>query len=168
MPEIQVGNTDCEIDLRAIARVHRIGQHQATTVWMYIVEDTVEKSIYDISVTRRLAHIGRSSGTMERRDEASLENKIDAANTMELEDRPLGNLLAKGSSGGEVVGTEDLWNCLFQYRVGHGRSHQDAAREMVGPVGVTGVTGVTGGTGGEGRQDWGGQPVSVNHLYDSD
>ena len=83
---------------------------------MYIVEDTVEKSIYDISVTRRLELMGRHEDGMERSEEASLENRIDAANTMELEQTPLGNVLAKGSSGGEVVGKEDLWDCLFQHR----------------------------------------------------
>ncbi|KAK2873624.1 hypothetical protein FQN49_002230 [Arthroderma sp. PD_2] len=47
------------IELQAIARVHRIGQHRDTTVWMYLVANTVEESIYQISVSRRLAHIAR-------------------------------------------------------------------------------------------------------------
>ena len=104
---------------------------------MYIVEDTVEESIYDISVTRRLAHMGRSSGRVEASEDGSLENKIDVANTMELEERPLGNLLAKGSSGGELVGKDDLWNCLFRQRPGHTRYSQDAEREIVRQVGET-------------------------------
>ena len=118
--------------------MHRIGQHQPTTVWMYIVEDTVEKSIYNISVTRRLAHMGRSnsSGSTERSGETSLENEIDAANSMELEERPLGKLLAKNSNGGEVVGTEDLWNCLFQHRARQPRSAEEAAQELVRHLGV--------------------------------
>ena len=111
--------------------MHRIGQHLPTTVWMYIVEDTVEKSIYDISVTRRLELMGRHEDRRERSEEASLENKIDAANTVELEQTALGNVLAKGSSGGEVVGKEDLWDCLFRHRPGHTRSPQAAGREMV-------------------------------------
>ena len=41
------------VELQAIARVHRIGQHRATTVWMYIIGGTVEESIYEMSVTRR-------------------------------------------------------------------------------------------------------------------
>ncbi|KAJ5948434.1 hypothetical protein N7454_001741 [Penicillium verhagenii] len=45
------------IELQAIARVHRIGQHRSTTVWMYLVSGTVEESIYELSVARRLAHI---------------------------------------------------------------------------------------------------------------
>lgn len=48
------------IELQAIARVHRIGQQQATTVWLYIIDGTVEESIYQISVRRRLEHLDRS------------------------------------------------------------------------------------------------------------
>lgn len=132
----QVGNTDSAI-VRAIARVHRIGQHQPTTVWMYIVEDTVEKSIYDISVTRRLAHMCRSSGRVKRGEDASLENQIDAANTKEVEESALGNLLAKASSGGEVVGKEDLWNCLFLQKPGDTRYSEEAEREVLRHVGAT-------------------------------
>ena len=110
--------------------MHRIGQHSPTTVWMYIVEDTVEKSIYDISVTRRLAQMGRSGDKVERSGEASLEGKIDAANTMELEGQALGHLLAKGTSGGEVVSQEDLWKCLFSHRPGQHGYSQEAEREV--------------------------------------
>lgn len=49
------------IELQAIARVHRIGQCRPTTVWMYLIADTVEEAIYDISVTRRLAHLRSNS-----------------------------------------------------------------------------------------------------------
>ena len=138
-----------ELRSRAIARVHRIGQHLPTTVWMYIVEDTVEKSIYDISVTRRMELMGRHEDKTERSEEASLENQIDAANTMELEQTALGKVLAKGSSGGEVVGKEDLWDCLFQNRPGHTRSPRAAGREM-----GRGLEG----TAGEGQLDFEGQP----------
>lgn len=107
------------IELQAVARVHRIGQHQPTTVWVYVVEDTVEKSIYDISVERRVAHIGNAehqyapsgSGRSEE-----MEGQIEAANTLELEAAPLGKLLSSGTSGGEVVDKEDLWSCLFRQK----------------------------------------------------
>ena len=131
--------------------MHRIGQHQATTVWMYIVEDTVEKSIYDISVTRRLAHMGRYRGTMEKSEDAGLESKIDAANSMEMEETALAKVLTKGSSGGEVVGKEDLWNCLFQHRPGHSGTAHEAGREVVRPLGVSAD---------EGRLDLNGQSAS--------
>jgi len=104
------------IELQAIARVHRIGQHQPTTVWMYLIEDTVEKSIYEISVKRRLSHIEGAttsdSGLPEEPD--ARERQLDAANTLELQQAPLSRLLNKGPGGGEMVVQEDLWNCLFR------------------------------------------------------
>lgn len=107
------------IELQAVARVHRIGQHQPTTVWVYVVEDTVEKSIYDISVERRMAHIGYpeyqyAASRSGRSDE--IEGQIEAANTLELEAAPLGKLLSSGTGGGEVVDQEDLWSCLFRQK----------------------------------------------------
>lgn len=125
------------IELQAIARVHRIGQHQATTVWMYLVENTVEKSIYDISVTRRLAHMGHSNVKDTSNEGGDLESKIEAANTFELEERPFANLLTKGSSGGEIVGKEDLWHCLFRQKAGQaGRATQETERLIARHVGA--------------------------------
>ncbi|KAE8147027.1 putative SNF2 family helicase/ATPase [Aspergillus avenaceus] len=110
------------IELQAIARVHRIGQHRPTTVWMYLVSDTVEESIYDLSVSRRLAHIAQkekaaySSGvrgneltTVEELTEAA----IDSANSLEIQDAALSKLMVRGASGGEHVNKDDLWQCLF-------------------------------------------------------
>lgn len=106
------------LELQAIARVHRIGQDQETTVWLYIVDGTVEESIYNLSVRRRMAHIGdnaRSHGkaksteaTPEPGDEA-----IEAANSMELEHARLSKLMRKGKAAGEAVDKGDLWECLF-------------------------------------------------------
>ena len=110
------------IELQAIARVHRIGQRRATTVWMYLVADTVEERIYEISVTRRLAHAksktfaaGESSrsGTATPNHNGVTENAIDVANSLELQSADLSKLLTTGKSGGEVVGKKDLWQCLF-------------------------------------------------------
>lgn len=119
------------IELQAIARVHRIGQHHQTTVWMYLVEDTVEKTIYEISVNRRLSHISSNgkAGSMspnkkQKQKEVEseglhpdlIESKIEAANSIELQDAPLAKLLAKGPGGGELVDQADLWNCLFRQK----------------------------------------------------
>jgi E3 ubiquitin-protein ligase SHPRH len=107
------------IELQAIARVHRIGQHRPTTVWMYLVSGTVEESIYELSVTRRLAHIIEN----ERRAAPAngrgtiindlTETAIDSANSMEIQDSRLGNLMQTGAAGGEIVKKDDLWQCLF-------------------------------------------------------
>lgn len=119
------------IELQAIARVHRIGQHEETTVWMYLVEDTVERSIYDISVQRRLAQLQR----VDDKGAEPLESRIEAANSMELEQTPLAHLLTKGSGGGEMVGKDDLWNCLFRQKNGKGIS-QEAHREVARHLGA--------------------------------
>lgn len=114
------------IELQAIARVHRIGQHRPTTVWQYLVSETVEETIYDISVSRRLQHVrgsgaasGSASATRSRAhtpapDDA--ESKLDAANSHALQSAPLSKLLTQGKSGGEMVAQDDLWQCLFGKR----------------------------------------------------
>ncbi|KAJ9247520.1 SNF2 family N-terminal domain-containing protein [Paecilomyces variotii] len=112
------------IELQAIARVHRIGQHRPTTIWMYLVSDTVEETIYDISVSRRLTHIvqrekekGAQSPTSDSPNGATVQNlsetAIDSANSLELQDATLSRLMTGGSAGGEIVRKDDLWQCLF-------------------------------------------------------
>ncbi|CAG8421838.1 unnamed protein product [Penicillium salamii] len=111
------------IELQAIARVHRIGQHRPTTVWMYLVSGTVEESIYELSVARRLAHIIEKEKCEHAPAEAAngngttiedlTETAIDSANSMEIQDSRLGTLMQSGDSGGEIVQKDDLWQCLF-------------------------------------------------------
>jgi E3 ubiquitin-protein ligase SHPRH len=103
------------IELQAIARVHRIGQQRPTTVYMYLVSDTVEEAIYDISVSRRMEHMGRASESPSQQGTPPptlREKALDAANSMELEAAPLKQLLRKKGDG-EIVQAADLWNCLF-------------------------------------------------------
>ncbi|KAM3414928.1 hypothetical protein BST61_g10069 [Cercospora zeina] len=122
------------VELQAIARIHRIGQTRATTVWMYLINDTVEEAIYEISVARRLAHV-QSRQQQNRREEKSrsttpapqlAEHAIDAANSDELQSAPLSKLLVAGKSGGEVVKNDDLWRCLF------GKANQTERNTLAG------------------------------------
>jgi E3 ubiquitin-protein ligase SHPRH len=106
------------VELQAIARVHRIGQTRPTTVWMYLIQDTVEEAIYDISVARRLAHVrSREQQQQDQRDqhdhEQLPETALDAANSDQLQSAPLKQLLSGGHAGGELVQNHDLWQCLF-------------------------------------------------------
>lgn len=111
------------IELQAVARVHRIGQVRETCVWMYIVENTVEEAIYDISVERRLAHMDSKSRDASRIASGAAtpgsgggergESAIEAANAKELQDADLSKMFASGKTGGEMVDKEDLWECLF-------------------------------------------------------
>jgi E3 ubiquitin-protein ligase SHPRH len=105
------------IELQAINRVHRIGQQRPTTVFMYLIGDTVEEAIYDISVARRLEHISSNSkstapSTSGSSTPALQEQTLDAANSAELQAAPLKQLLRKKGDG-EVVPSDDLWRCLF-------------------------------------------------------
>jgi E3 ubiquitin-protein ligase SHPRH len=107
------------IELQAIARVHRSGQQRPTTVFMYLIGDTVEEAIYEISVARRLAHMQKATTTNKesRRSKSTTpalgEAAIDAANSLELQQAPVSKLLVQGKGDGEVVPNDDLWSCLF-------------------------------------------------------
>ncbi|KAF1354867.1 SNF2 family N-terminal domain-containing protein [Delphinella strobiligena] len=125
------------IELQAIARVHRIGQQRPTTVYMYLIGDTVEEAIYDISVTRRLAHMQKTNGGSrpdQSRSETPMtgEAAIDSANSLELQQAPLSRLLVKGKGGGEVVPQDDLWGCLFGKTSGRKTNVSDELQEELG------------------------------------
>jgi E3 ubiquitin-protein ligase SHPRH len=100
------------------ARVDRIGQHQETNVWLYLVDGTVEESIHQLSVRRRMEHIGQRLHTGKGKEKELsagelLDTNLEEANSMELQQVSLTGLLAKGGKGGEMIEKEDLWDCLF-------------------------------------------------------
>jgi E3 ubiquitin-protein ligase SHPRH len=86
---------------------------------MYLVSDTVEQSIYELSVSRRLAHIVQKEKVKEALDDPGAvfnnltETAIDSANSLEVQDATLAKLMTKGTAGGELVKKDDLWQCLF-------------------------------------------------------
>ncbi|KAI1330062.1 SNF2 family N-terminal domain-containing protein [Xylariaceae sp. FL0255] len=101
------------LELQAIARVDRIGQETETTVWLYIIENTIEESIYDLSVRRRMEHME----TLEKGKAKETESEVsamalEAANSHELEQAALDRLMSKHEEG-EAVDDQDLWGCLF-------------------------------------------------------
>ncbi|KAF2666062.1 hypothetical protein BT63DRAFT_481872 [Microthyrium microscopicum] len=140
------------IELQAIARVHRIGQMRATTVWMSLVQDSVEEAVYNLSVSRRLEHIARQvednrhideRQTVERLSDEQAENSgneqqsesaLDKANSAALQSVPVTKLIAKGgrgkTSGGEIVGQQDLWACLFSKTLAGTRANASVRAEM--------------------------------------
>ncbi|GKT99342.1 rad8 protein and rdh54p [Fusarium langsethiae] len=102
------------LELQAIARVDRIGQMHETTVWLYLVSGTVEESIYNLSVQRRMEHMGRvNKGKSKESTPELLDANIEAANTLELEQASLARLMSKDKTAGENVEENDLWECLF-------------------------------------------------------
>ncbi|SPO00716.1 related to S.pombe rad8 protein and Rdh54p [Cephalotrichum gorgonifer] len=100
------------LELQAIARIDRIGQQQETTVWLYLVDGTVEESIYNLSATRRLEHMGQVTKGKGKGQDASAE-ELEAANTLELEQAQLSRMIRRDRNGGEVVDKGDVWQCLF-------------------------------------------------------
>ncbi|KAF7546175.1 hypothetical protein G7Z17_g8620 [Cylindrodendrum hubeiense] len=102
------------LELQAIARVDRIGQQHETTVWLYLVSGTIEESIYNLSVQRRMEHMGRNTkGKSLESTPELLDANIEAANTLELEQAALSRLMSKDRTAGEMVDRGDLWECLF-------------------------------------------------------
>ncbi|KAI0422163.1 SNF2 family N-terminal domain-containing protein [Xylaria grammica] len=100
------------LELQAIARVDRIGQEHETTVWLYLVEGTVEENIHVLSERRRAAHMEadrREWGSKETTEEAA---RLKAANSVESAKSDLTRLMRKDDEG-EVVDKGDLWSCLF-------------------------------------------------------
>jgi E3 ubiquitin-protein ligase SHPRH len=99
------------LELQAIARIDRIGQQQETTVWLYLIDGTVEESIYNLSLRRRIEHLGRV--TKGKSQETTAE-QLDMANALEMEQAPqLSRLIRKDGIGGEVIDKRDVWQCLF-------------------------------------------------------
>ncbi|GJC93784.1 SNF2 family domain-containing protein [Colletotrichum higginsianum IMI 349063] len=102
------------LELQAIARVDRIGQKNETTVWLYLIEGSVEESIYNLSVKRRIDHMGQSSKAKSKDSTPEIqEPTLEAANTLELEQASLNRLMSRDKNAGEAVAAEDLWECLF-------------------------------------------------------
>ncbi|KAG9196708.1 E3 ubiquitin-protein ligase SHPRH [Alternaria panax] len=105
------------IELQAINRVHRIGQQRPTTVFMYLISDTVEEAIYDLSVARRLEHISINNNSASSKvptttTPALKEQTLDAANSAKLLNPPFKQLMRRKGEG-EIVKEDDLWHCLF-------------------------------------------------------
>ncbi len=117
------------LELQAIARVDRIGQMHETTVWLYIVSGTVEESIYNLSVQRRMEHMGRNfKGKSKESTPELLDSTLEVANSLEMEEARLSKLMRKGKMSGEEVPMGDLWTCLFGNRVQSSEAEDDQLR----------------------------------------
>ncbi|KAI1776080.1 SNF2 family N-terminal domain-containing protein [Hypoxylon cercidicola] len=103
------------LELQAIARVDRIGQEHETTVWLYLIDGTVEESIYNLSVQRRLEHLGKNAKGKSKESTPEVSDlNLEAANSLELEEAgTVSKLMSRDQTLGEVVDNNDLWQCLF-------------------------------------------------------
>jgi E3 ubiquitin-protein ligase SHPRH len=109
-----------------------------TSVYLYVTAGTVEESIYNLSVKRRMEHMGRQKqqhrpygtdedGNWGKSGDATPDlqmldpSRLDAANTLELEQAALTKLMSKDRTAGELVDSGDLWECLFGHVAGSAR-----------------------------------------------
>ncbi|KAI0977361.1 SNF2 family N-terminal domain-containing protein [Xylaria arbuscula] len=93
------------LESQAIARVDRIGQEHETTVWLYLVEHTVEENIHALSERRRLLHMVGDG-------EKGKSKETEITNLLESTGSSLTQFMSKDDDG-EVVDKGDLWSCLF-------------------------------------------------------
>lgn len=126
------------IELQAVARVHRIGQRRATTVWMTLIADSVEEAVYNLSIGRRLEHVAQQIRDSEERQtnnsalaqQQQNDQAIVAANSAELQSVPVARLLVKGIKSGELVAQNDVWTCLFSQNKTGTRVNDSLRTEM--------------------------------------
>ncbi|KAK9480907.1 SNF2 family N-terminal domain-containing protein [Lipomyces japonicus] len=105
------------LELQAISRVHRIGQTQSTTVWMYAISGSVEESVLSFATKKRVALLGQ----VDQRTKVS-DSNLDISNSIELT-RASGKMATKRKTEGEVVPEEELWSIFFGVASIHNTSH---------------------------------------------
>lgn len=87
------------LELQAISRIHRIGQTQPTTVWLFSVENSVEQAILEITTRRRVRELINT-----QTNEDAADSSILASSTGNLVDR---------SSGSELISDSDVKKILY-------------------------------------------------------
>ncbi|EMG47177.1 hypothetical protein G210_2518 [Candida maltosa Xu316] len=107
------------LELQAISRIHRIGQKEKTTVWMFAIENTVEESIVITSTEKRLKYL-KSNNSNKANEENDSPDELDLtqAESMAMISAEGQKTSAKKSSiQGELVTNHDLWSAFFSARL---------------------------------------------------
>lgn len=104
-------------ELQAISRIHRIGQKNVTTVWMFAIENSVEENIVEIGTRKRLEYLRANAkeNHIQAKEDADqmVENDIRTAESFAL---TLGQTADGGrqfSGNSESIADSDLWNVYF-------------------------------------------------------
>lgn len=104
-------------ELQAISRIHRIGQKNVTTVWMFAIENSVEENIVAIGTKKRLEYLranAKENHIQAKEDvDQMVETDIRTAESFAL---TLGQAVDNGrqfSGNSESIADSDLWNVYF-------------------------------------------------------
>lgn len=123
------------LELQAISRIHRIGQKNRTTVWMFAIENTVEESIVLLSTNKRLKYLRNQQDQSDDLEadhqpgvslklndvnKTGLSKKISKAKDLSqaesmtlLRSEGIDKLVNRASGDGESVSNNDLWDAFF-------------------------------------------------------
>lgn len=110
-----------QVELQAISRIHRIGQKNVTTVWMFAIENTVEENIVALGTRKRLEYLRANA------KENETDSRLESAQPDQLVEKDLRTAesfaLSLGLSSGptgrvfsglsELVEDSELWNVYF-------------------------------------------------------
>lgn len=104
-------------ELQAISRIHRIGQKNITTVWMFAIENSVEENIVALGTRKRHEYLKANAqeNHQPQEDEADkiVETDLRTAESFAL---TLGQATETGrqfSGNSESIADSDLWNVYF-------------------------------------------------------
>lgn len=105
-------NTPAE--LQAISRIHRIGQKEVTTVWMFAIENSVEENIVALGTRKRLEYLranARETHTTLKSDGDIQDSDLRTAESFALSMGTTSEGTFSGNS--ESVADADLYNVYF-------------------------------------------------------
>ncbi|KAI1138986.1 hypothetical protein F5Y05DRAFT_383223 [Hypoxylon sp. FL0543] len=122
------------LELQVIARVDRIGQVHPTTVWLYLIDGTVEENIYNLSVQRRLKHMEEDSKGKSKEATEITDRSIEDANSMVVEQASFSKLMNKEQGLGEAIDEDDAWQCFFGHVTKKDKLTADADERMNDPA----------------------------------
>lgn len=103
------------LEVQAISRIHRIGQTKPTTVWLFVIRDTIEEAVLKLSTEKRLEYLKDNENSAKSAASEPLTTEdIEVGNSHELT-KSVAQMMNKNVAGGEIVHRDDLCKVLITY-----------------------------------------------------